>query len=486
MPISRIKSLAKDSIIYGLSSVIARLITVFLVPIYTRIFSPEDYGTLNIINTTFMLIGVLAVFALDSATARWFYDTSDESEKKATFSSWFWFQFTVSVLFALLLIAMTPFFAKYLLKLPLETSWNLWILPSVTLVANILPTMIVSWHRLHRKPIATVIFSLSQSLFTILLTLVFVLVLKWRLVGVYGALLVSATIFSFIALYQMKSWINPTLFRMKKLKEMLNFSLPLIPSAIAFWLLNASNSYFLLYFKDKSEVGLFSIGVALASGVKIFTGAFQQAWGPFAFSIINEPDAKSTYANVFYVFGMLGGMLILSVFLFSPELLKVLTSPRYYSAAWTASILSVNVILIAFTYIASIGTNIMKDNKPYAVGVTFAAVLTIIYNILLTPRFGKEGSALATLLGQLILPMYVFYKAQKMFYIPYNFKKVISIILTAAFLGTLVRLVPFSNYPIEFCVKVLTLISFIITLFGLSRQKLISFLKQRYSKRMKT
>lgn len=441
MSFSKIKLLVKDSALYGISGIISRMITIFLVPVYTRIFVPADYGIINLVNITFFLIGLLCVCGLDNAAARWFYDTQEQEEQKKTIASWFWFQLGISVLMALLLLAGSPLFANYLLHVSYPEMRIFWMLACGTLVTNILPAIIWNWYRLHRRPIATVIFSLSQSLCTIGLTILFVVFLKWHITGVYAALFLSSLLFSIIALIQIYPWLLLKYFQKNRIREMLHFSLPMIPAALAFWLLNSTDAYFLLYFKDQTEVGLFSIGASLAMGVSLFTGAFQQAWGPFAFSIINEPDAKETYANVFLVFGIICSIIILGMFLFSPEILMLLTTPQYYSAAWVASILSINIILIGFTYIASLGASIAKNTTFYATGVIAAAIVTVLLDILLIPIWGKEGSAIATVLAQLIVPVYLFYQSNKLYPINYNYTQVVAIIIAAVSVGTTVRFI---------------------------------------------
>src|SRR5258705_4359644 len=98
------KQLAGDSLIYGLSNVVSGFISLFLIPVYTKIFSPSDYGVLNLINVTFFLLTILVVFGLDAAVAVWFWDKTEEVERKKTFASWFWFQLFLSVGLCLVII----------------------------------------------------------------------------------------------------------------------------------------------------------------------------------------------------------------------------------------------------------------------------------------------------------------------------------------------------------------------------------------------
>ena len=458
--------------IYGIAGIVSRMITVFLVPIYTRIFQPSDYGTLYLINTTFLLAGILSTCALDSAAGRWYYDTDDQTDRKRTFASWFWFQLVLTSAVSLLLFLALPLFSNYVLNIPASQLWWIWLLPCCTLISNILPNMIWNWYRLNRLPKQTVLFTLSQSVFTIVLTILFVVFFHWRILGVYAALFISSLFFSIIALIQMNGWLSIEYFSRERTRQMLRFAIPLIPAALAFWLLNSTNAYFIRYFKNTAEVGLFSVGASLASVVGLFTGAFQQAWGPFAFSIINEPDAKKTYANVFLAFGMGASVLVLGMFLFSPEILRIFTTPAYYASSWVASILSINIVLIAFTYIASIGTSIVKNTIHYSVGVVIAGVVTIGLNILLIPYWGKEGSATANVLGQLIVPVYLFSKAQKLYRIEYNFWKVSFCMLLAIGIGIAGELLEFNQVWTAISVKAVLLILFCFCILFFIRKSL--------------
>src|SRR5438445_2146144 len=94
--LKHLRQLALESLVYGLSGIAARFITVFLVPIYTRIFTPTDYGSLSLVNTTMSLIAIFVVLALDNSAHRWFWDTENEVDRKQTLASWAWCQFATA------------------------------------------------------------------------------------------------------------------------------------------------------------------------------------------------------------------------------------------------------------------------------------------------------------------------------------------------------------------------------------------------------
>ena len=459
--LKQLKQLGSDSLIYGLSGVVTRMISIFLIPIYTRLFVPEDYGIINLINTTFFLLGLLVVCALDNSASRWFYDSKDEADHKQTFGTWIWFQFILSVAVAVVILLLSPYLVNTFFKEDGKPIY--FILPAITLITNILPAVINNWYRVHRRPLATVLFSLFQSIVTIGLSVLFVIVFRWHITGVFAALAISSAIFSLVALQQMHGWFSTKYFSKQRLTVMLKYAVPFIPAAIAYWLLNSTDSYFIAFFKDKAEVGLFGIGAGLASGIALFTMAFQQAWGPFAFSIMNDENAKQVYANVFLLYGYVTGFLAALLMLFAPEILMILTAPAYHDAAWVAGILSYNLVLIGFTYIASIGISIAKITAPYGIAMLFATIFTVILDIVLIPKFGKEGSAIATVAAQLIVPAYLFYKGHQVYPIKYKYAEVLMAITCMAFLAVVVRFVSFESLSLQIAVKVA--VSFVMLVF---------------------
>jgi len=468
--LKQLKQLGSDSLIYGLSGIVTRMIGIFLIPIYTRLFVPEDYGIINLINTTFFLIGLLVACALDNSASRWFYDSKDEADHKITFGTWIWFQFILSAAVAIIVIILSPYLVQTFFR---ENGKPIYfILPAVTMITNLLPAVINNWYRVHRRPVATVIFSVSQTLVTIGLSVLFVIILRWHITGVFAALAISSAIFSLVALQQMHGWLSFKYFSKERLQPMLKYAIPFIPAAIAYWLLNSTDSYFLAFFKNNAEVGLFGIGASVASGIVLFTGAFQQAWGPFAFSIMNDDNAKQVYAAVFLLYGYVMGFLAASLMLFAPEVLMLLTAPAYHDAAWVAGILGYNLVLIGFTYIAVIGTSIAKITAPYGIAMLFATILTVILDIILIPKFGKEGSAIATVAAQLIVPAYLFYRGQKVYPIQYKYVEVVIAMLSMALVVVALRFVSFDNLAVQIMVKVITCFVMLFFVIIVNRTKL--------------
>jgi O-antigen/teichoic acid export membrane protein len=183
-------------------------------------------------------------------------------------------------------------------------------------------------------------------------------------------------------------------------------------------------------FAGTSEVGLYQVGSSMAAVMALITNSFQQAWGPFALSIHRDDDAKKVYAKVLVVYAWVATVACVGLTLFSSEVIRLVATSRYEGAARVVGLLAFANIMMGFYYIAAIGLNICKQTKPIGIAITVAAALNVALNLLLVPRWGLVGSAVATLLSQVPLPVFLFYSAQRMYPVPYRFLTVAGILGT--------------------------------------------------------
>jgi len=437
--------LAKESLVYGLAEIAARFITVFLVPIYTRIFTPADYGVLSLVTTTMYLVAIFVVLGLDSAAHRWFWDSEDSNERKSTLASWTWCQFVVASLFALLIFEASGWLSHTIVG---DNSAAIYFrISAFTVPLGVLNLVMTGWLRMHRRPLATSIFTLTTALINILSTVIFVIIFREGIKGVFKAQVISMSAGTVIAALVLRDWINPLRLQWERVRGMLRYSLPLVPGGLAVWVLSASDRYFVKFYTNTSEVGLYAIGGSLAAVVALGTQAFQTAWGPFALSIHKEQDAKQVYANALLAYSAICCFVSTAVGLFAPEAISLVATKKYLGASTVVGLLSVSYVVVGLRWIASIGPAIVKDSKPMAIAALMGAALNIAFNFALVPSMGKLGSAIATLVSQVLVSGYMFYRAQQLYRIPFRFAPTVAMFaLSLIVLGTASLLHPQSVF----------------------------------------
>jgi O-antigen/teichoic acid export membrane protein len=485
--LAALRKLASDSLIYGISGTISRFLSVFLVPIYTRLFSPAEYGVISLTTSFFALMNILILFGLDNSVARWYYDTDDKSDQAESLNTFLWTCFTAAALFGVIIFLFSGRIAAGVFG----TSDAAIVLKISSLNLPLTVFTAFTWNllRMQRRPLLTAIFTLTTSLMTIGLNFLFILGLRTGISGIFLALLITSIVSTIWTLILFSGTITWPRINWRRLGEMLHFSLPLVPGSIAFWVVNLSGAYFVRASRDMHDVGLYQIGATVASGMALLTGAFQMAWGPFAFSIHKEPHANRVYSQTLIAYLAITGVAAMTLALFSREILLIFTTREYAASFWVTAILAYNFVLVGLSYIASIGPGIAKNNYGFGVSMVVSAGLLVGLSLLLVPIYGKEGAAIATFVAQLIVPIAVFWHGHKLYPIPYQFGRSAFIFAVGAaisFISLYLYMTAELTLPISIALKLLTIAAYVVivavtfsTEVGTLRGVLFSLLRRR-------
>ena len=102
----------------------------------------------------------------------------------------------------------------------------------------------------------------------------------------------------------------------------------------------------------------------------------------------------------------------------------------------------------------------------------YATIVTVLLNVILIPKYGKEGSALATVIAQVFVPVYLFYKGQKVYSIPYKFAEIVIVIITLLAVAVGIRLLKFNNLALQIFVKTVIAFLMMVPVFFLNRSSI--------------
>lgn len=471
---NHLKQLVKESFVYGISGIMGRFIGTFLVPIYTRIFNPSDYGVLDLVGLCSSIIGVFIVLGLDVSQGYYFYRTDDIKDKKLTLSTSGASHIGMAIILAILLLLFSsdisrialgsPDYAKYFRLVALD-------LPFFAILAFTQRVL-----RLIRSPWRYMILATSSLLSNIVLTILMVVVWRKGIYGIYLSKLIVDILFSFVALYLIKSWIGKY-FSWLRLKQLLAYGTPIVPAGIAQWALGSANQYFLRYYSSLSDVGLYAIGGKVASIMGLATGAFQLAWGPFAFSIHREENSRAIYASILTYYLVFTSAFAIMLSLFAPEILKIFTTKAYYGASVVVSYLTYVMIAHGVYFIVSIGVNLVKKTAHISWTTAVAAGLNIGLNFLLIPKFGMIGAALVALVSQWVSTILLYLVSQHYYPIPYRLKDVGIIFSSSAMLIFLGSRINFSHFWLILLSKSGLFIIYVLIIFTTKIIKLDSLLR---------
>lgn len=419
-----LRKFAKDSIIYSLSGWISRSIGFLLIPVFTRIFSPKDYGILDFIGavTTFLLFGLQ--LGLESALTRFYVDSQSENEKKEYFSTVFCTKLLVYVPVIGILFYHSAFISHLMFGEVHYSAIVGWAFVSV--LTSSLCNYLILLYRLKFRSAAFSLWSISYLIVSILLTIYFVVFLRTGLVGIYWARVIADSVFIILlGIRNIDYLVHPNLAHLRK---MLHFGLPLIPTAIAYYLMGYLDRYFIRVFADLSSLGLYAIAYRLATLLTFVSAGFNIAWGPFLYSVYREDAAPEIIKKVFQAYSLGLALLSFGIGLFAKEFLSIFTTPEFVHAFGVAYVLCTATTIYLATDYFCIGIGIRKKNQHRMWAGIIASATNFFLNWLLVPRYGISGAAWATLISYSIYGTYVMLISQRLYPVEYSLGKYAAIL----------------------------------------------------------
>jgi O-antigen/teichoic acid export membrane protein len=436
----RLGELTRHSAVYGFGSLVSRFIAVLLLPLYTRYLSPADYGLIETLIALSAVLTVLLAAGVKSAFFRFYFDEKDEEGRRRVIRTSFWFTMasgTAGLVAGLILaepISQLLFGTGDHANLVRATFVGLW--------AHVNYEQMTSLFRVEQRSVAYLVATLINLGLTVAATLLLVVVWEQGPIGVIvgnftGTLLVYAGLLAY-----RREKLGLGLDR-PLLREMNRFGMPLVPSALFLWVLNFSDRFFLVKLAGPKEVGLYSIGVRVASAIILLLAAFRTAWPAFAYSIEDDREAARTYSFVLTYLVAVTSWLALALGVLAPWLVELLTTEEFYAAERVVAPLAFAAVAFGAYIVVVIGIGRARRTRSNWVITGVAAALNGVLNVALIPEFGMMGAAVATIGAYSALFLGMAWKAQRVFPVPYQWRRVATAFAVAVALTVLARTLEF-------------------------------------------
>jgi O-antigen/teichoic acid export membrane protein len=417
----RLGELARHSAIYGLGSLVSRFIAVLLLPVYTRYLTPADYGLIETLIALSAILTVLLAAGVKSAFFRFYFDEKDHAGHLRVIRTSFWFTMTMATAGLVAGLALADPISQFLFGTGSHA--DLVRAAFVGLWASVNYEQLTSLFRVEQRSVAYLIATLINLCLTVGATLLLVVVWEVGPIGVIvgnftGTLLVYLGLLAYRREQLGLEWDR------ELLREMNRFGMPLVPSALFLWALNFSDRFFLVKLSGPREVGLYSIGVRMASAIILFLAAFRTAWPAFAYSIEDDREAKRAYSFVLTYIVVITSWMALGLGVLAPWLVRLLTTPSFYSAERVVAPLAFAAAAFGAYIVVVIGIGRARKTRSNWVITGAACVLNIALNLLLIPPYGMIGAAIATIGAYATLFVGMAWRAQRIYPVPYQWRRV--------------------------------------------------------------
>jgi len=486
--LSAFKSLFKQTFIYGLATVLPRMLSFLLVPLYTSeavLANPSEYGKVSVIFSYFVLFNVILAYGMETAFFRFFNKEDDKAKVVSTAS----ISLIISSLgfFAIALIGQNQIAsiididAKYI-------NLVIWILLLDALV--IIP---FAWLRANEKPMRYAAIKILNVVVNIGLNLFFLLALR-EMALEYGVLeriyrpnfeisyiFIANLVASAITLLAMFSFYTKIKYQFNKIlwKQMFRYAFPVLIAGVAF---SINETFDRILLKEllpadiaENDIGMYAACYKLALFMTLFATAYRLGIEPYFFSHAKTQNPQKNYASILEFFVALGSLILLTVVVFA-DLIKplIIRSESYWEAMWIVPIILLANFCLGIYHNLSVWYKITDRTKFGAYISVVGAIITLVINVLFIETYSYKASAVATLVAYASMMLLSFYFGRKYYPIPYNLKKIgLYLLVSISF-----SIVSFYKYRGVYMAGIIMLIVFLGLVILLEKNQLRKVLKR--------
>ena len=430
-----LKRLARHSAIYGIGGLVSRILATLLLPLYTHYLPTSAYGRVETITAATAVLAIVLQLGISSAFFRYYFDQKDTAGKLTVVRTSFWFTMATSTLGLVLGLVFAGTFSHWL---GLGHDPNLVRAGAVGLWAQTNYNQLTSLFRVEERSVSYAIASVVNVLLTVMAMVVFVAVFHWGAIGlVVGNF--TGTLAVYLALVAYRREQLGLEFDRDLYRNMQRFGMPLVPSALALWTINFVDREFLIWFKDASEVGVYSVAVKIGSIITFLMIAFRTAWPAFAYSIEDDREARRTYSFVLTYLLAFCFWASLTLGALAPWWVHLLTSrASYFRAEKAVALLAFATAVYAGYVVLAIGSGRARRTQLNWVVSGIGALVNVGLNFWLIPAYGMVGAAISTLASYVALFIAMFVYAHSVYPVAYQWRRV----LTAAAAAVVLTVAP--------------------------------------------
>ena len=441
-----LKRLVGQTAIYGLSSIVGRLLNFLLVPLYTSVFATGEYGTLSVLMTVAAFSMVVLTFGFETA---FFHYTNKEKHPSKVLSTAFTFLSTSALLFLTIIIPLADSIANLL-----HVTGNAIFIKylALILVFDVITTLPFAKLRVDNKAWRFAFVRIVNIIVNIGLNLFFFLLCPFLLSKGYAVELIESFyrpdfgigyifIANLLASLSMLLLLLPEILSIKITFDksvfirMWKYAFPILIGGLAYTTNEMVDKLLLEYLLPPSiaseQVGVYSACYKIAIFMTLFIQAFRYGAEPFFFAQAKNKDAKEQYANVMRYFIAFTSLIFLGVNVFIDLLKHFLQNESYHEGLDVVPILLLANLFFGMYYNLSVWYKVTEKTKYGAYLSLAGALITISLNLVLIPSISYIGSAWATLACYITMCALSYYFSRKYYPIPYDWKR-ISLYMTSA------------------------------------------------------
>lgn len=454
------KQLLKNTAIVSIGKICTQLITFFLLPLYTAVLTTAEYGIVDLLNTLVSFFLPVVTLQLEQGIFRFLIDKRENiDERKEVISTSFLVIFLQVLVFVAIFFIVSPF---------IHNDYKFFLI--INLVTHVFASILLQVSRGLGDNFKYAFGSFLSGATSILLNVIFIVGLH---LGAYGMLLatfignLTCVIYIFFS-KKIYTFLHFELFNKNLAKSLFQYSIPLVPNMISWWIVNVSDRSLISIFLGVGANGLYSAANKFSTVITTLYTVFNLTWTESASLYIDGEDANQFFSDIFDMIIRLFGSLCLGIIAFMPFAFPILINNKFADAYWQIPILIIGVIFnVLVSFLGSIYVA-KKITNEIAKTSILAAIINIVINFALIHYIGLYAASFSTALAYFAMFVYRYVDSKK--YVILSVNKYFICLLVLAYLISIV-----SYYINIFALNIIVAI-FVLLFVLLINRKFVHFI----------
>jgi O-antigen/teichoic acid export membrane protein len=437
-----IKRIFGGASIYSIGEVLTKASGFFLLPIYTRILTPYEYGIVGYLQVFLQLATILLAFGFQGAQTRFFYE--NRTDKGALGE----FMFTINI--TSMIIGVVIFLPVSILGkiqgwtigaqgIPMHPYMTVTF---ATILISIVRNNISGYYRMRQEYIKASILQVLTFFLTAGMTIFLVMTFED---GAYGKILGNLVGYLGVVLIFIVFYARNFVFKFSKasLSYAIGFGGPIVIHLLLSTIHNSIDRIMLEGYLSLESLGIYTIALSVSSAMQMFVTSFNQAYQPTYYQIMSSSTANAhiTVVKTFKIWLLLITTITIGGIFLGGPFLTVFAGEKFAESSKILPFLLVSVYVGSFYYFFSSAIFYFKKTKLLPIITGSSAIINISLNFLLIPKLGMVGAAVATIISHGWISIFSFYWGNKLFHIKWPFRFIL-VSLTLVFVSLAMRIVP--------------------------------------------
>lgn len=415
------KKLLKNALVYAVGNFGSKILSFLLVPLFSFYLSKAEFGSYDIIVITASLLVPFITFQLSDGTYRWLLDMKDQVQTS----------YIKSVISSSGLIIIINVFIALLVFLGLRTyffkdlEFNVLLLFNYFLSLCLLPYFQQIARGLQKNKLYATA-GVLNSLILVISNVVLLVIFHWGINALFLSMAISNYIVILIIIVRINffRYFSISNFNKKIARELVTYSIPLIPNIISWWMISSANRYIIVKYLGEDANGVFAMSVRITAILVMLNSIFSLAWQESAITEYDSKNRDEFYTRIFtyyFRFQMIAIIVLLPV----TKMIILYFVDGAFSEAWKYTpFLYVGVAFSAFS--AFLGTGYLSTKNT--MGAFYTTIFGSLANLLVTFSLlhffglGLFSAAIGSMIGFLLTWLLRAYQTKKYFVISFNMK----------------------------------------------------------------